>query len=442
MQKDADLSSAVVTRERPPADPQSPIAERVRMKAQTVCLFGNFGTENLGNERTLETIIQNLRKYLPDAKVTCICPDPEDTSARHGIAAFPMSYRYSRTFLTRSSGDRRNPVIRLIRQLVIRMPRELVEWFKAARTLKGASMLVMTGTGMLGDFGISPLGLHYEILKWSIIAKIRGCKLLFVSVGVGPIDHPLSRRIVKSSLSLADYRSYRDGFSQQYLTRIGFDASKDPVYPDLVFSFLDQDVQASRHQHRAQRVVGLGLMEYYGKRSNPTLGQQIYRHYIDQIASFAAWLLEQGYSVRLLIGDLAYDQRAIRDVLRTLEEKGTIVKAGQILAEPVACVEQLFEQIARTDVVVATRFHNIVFALMLDKPVVALSYHVKVRSLMADTGLADYCQDIEQLDLPRLKEQFIDLEKNAGSLKSVIREKTEEYRAALELQYRRIFKDL
>jgi polysaccharide pyruvyl transferase WcaK-like protein len=54
-------------------------------------------------------------------------------------------------------------------------------------------MLVMTGTGMLGDVGILPFDLHYDILKWSIMAKLRRCKLLFVSVGVGPMRHPLSR---------------------------------------------------------------------------------------------------------------------------------------------------------------------------------------------------------------------------------------------------------
>jgi len=37
----------------------------------------------------------------------------------------------------------------------------VVDWLKAFRTLKGTTMLVMTGTGMLSDFGIGPLDLHY-----------------------------------------------------------------------------------------------------------------------------------------------------------------------------------------------------------------------------------------------------------------------------------------
>jgi len=42
---------------------------------------------------------------------------------------------------------------------MIRLPLEVIEWLKAFRALKGTSMLVMTGTGMLGDFGIGPFDL-------------------------------------------------------------------------------------------------------------------------------------------------------------------------------------------------------------------------------------------------------------------------------------------
>ena len=189
-------------------------------------------------------------------------------------------------------------------------------------------------------------------------------------------------------------------------------------------------------------MVGLGLMEYYGTHSSPARGQQVYREYIKKAACFAAWLIAQKHSVRLVIGDLAYDQRAIGDVLRILEQDGPILDAGQIVAEPVASVEQLDAQLAQSDIVVATRFHNVVFALMLDKPVLAISYHVKVRALMAEMGLADCCTEMELLDLQRINEQLVKLERTAGSLKSVIKQRTEEYQTALDAQYRHIFNDL
>src|SRR4029077_15325068 len=148
-------------------------------RVPTITFFGNFGTHNLGNECTLRAIVQNTRRLLPTAVINCVCTGPEVTAETHGIPAFLVSYRFARSFRSPRGSD--NAIKRLIRRLVVRVPLEVGEWRRAFRTLKGTDMLVMTGTGMLGDFGIGPLDLHYEILKWSIVAKLRGCKLLFVS---------------------------------------------------------------------------------------------------------------------------------------------------------------------------------------------------------------------------------------------------------------------
>jgi len=37
------------------------------LRRTTISFFGNFGTQNLGNEYTLQAIIHNVHKYLPDA---------------------------------------------------------------------------------------------------------------------------------------------------------------------------------------------------------------------------------------------------------------------------------------------------------------------------------------------------------------------------------------
>lgn len=411
------------------------------MKPKATTFLGNFGTQNLGNECTLEAILQSLRQHLPDTPANCICPDPGDTSVRHGIPAFLMSYRYSESLKPGVPSPPQSPVVRLIRRLVLRMPLEILEWIKAFRALRGTSRLIMPGTGMLGDFGIGPLDLHYEILKWSLLARLRGCKVLFVSVGAGPIDHPLSRWMVKATLSLADYRSYRDRFSLQYLESIGCDTSRDLVYPDLAFGLSTPAMPAAQKRTRAGRVVGLGLMGYYGRRLGPEAGERIYHDYVDKLARFAAWLLERKYSVRLLIGDLLYDRRVKADVRKALEQAGVSYEPEQIIDEPVDSPEQLFAQLAQTDLVVATRFHNILLALMLQKPVVALSYHEKIPSLMETVGLADYCQDIEELDVQRLTEQFSRLAEKAAIIEASLGGKTEEFRGLLAEQYGRIFRD-
>jgi len=58
---------------------------------------------------------------------------------------------------------------------------------------------------------------------------------------------------------------------------------------------------------------------------------------------------------------------------------------------------------------------------------------------MAEMGLAEYCQRIDDLDPGRLIEQFRALEERTETLAPFLERKTEEYRAALERQYTAIF---
>ena len=112
-----------------------------------------------------------------------------------------------------------------------------------------------------------------------------------------------------------------------------------------------------------------------------------------------------------------------------------------IINEPIRSVDDLLSQIAATDIVVATRFHNVLLALLCEKPVISISFHPKCSSLMSAMGLSSYCLDINDLKTDRLIEKLCDVERNADSIKASIREKAGEFREALDEQYRLIFND-
>ena len=130
-----------------------------------------------------------------------------------------------------------------------------------------------------------------------------------------------------------------------------------------------------------------------------------------------SWLLEHKYTVRLLIGDAVYDNRVRQDLRGLLEGGGLKYEDRKIIDEPACSVDELLSQLAATDVVVASRFHNVLLALMLTKPVVAISFHEKIDSLMSGMGLTEFSQDIEHIDIDKLIGQFTTLEENAENLK-------------------------
>ncbi len=53
---------------------------------------------------------------------------------------------------------------------------------------------------------------------------------------------------------------------------------------------------------------------------------------------------------------------------------------------------------SRAEVVVASRFHNVICALRLARPTISIGYAGKNHHLMRQMGLEDYSQDIEHLD--------------------------------------------
>ena len=410
-------------------------AEESKRNGPKIAFFGHFGQGNFGNESTLQAILYHLRRLVPDAEVTCICTGPETVAADYNIAAVQISGIVVKPW------NLRNPLAKLVRKLFIGIPSELYRWLKGLMTLWGTDVLIIPGTGLLTDafslFGWGP----YSMFKWSVIAKACRCKLFFVSVGAGPIYGAIGRCLVKSALFLADFRSYRDGSTVQYLKSIGFRADNDPVYPDLAFSLPEALIPHEDAKTRRRTVVGLGLMHYAGRYSVDRPRNAIYLAYLDVLVIFVRWLLAHDCDVRLLIGDV-YD-RAVTQEFRSLLKEGSLMyEEGRIIDEPVASVGHLLSQIAATDIVVATRFHNVLLALLLNKPVISISFHHKCASLMSGMGLSEYSQDINDLKADRLIEQFCHLEKNAGSLRPMIRQKAEGCRKALDDQYNLIFQAL
>ena len=302
-------------------------------------------------------------------------------------------------------------------------------------------MLIVAGTGLVSDaYGLRGWG-PYSLFKWSLLAKMRGCKLLFVSVGAGPIYGHLGRVLVRASLALADFRSYRDASSLHYLNSIGFATTTDRVYPDLAFSLPLAVIPLHSNRGTRRPVVGVGVMLYAGKYSVEKPSITIYRNYLENLLILVRWLLESEYDVRLLIGDLC-DRPATEEFKCLLRERLQEYDDSRIIDEDVTSVDQLLSQLEGTELVVATRFHNVLLALLNNKPVVAISFHHKVTSLMNAMGLSNYCLDINDFKGEELIAKFGDVRRNVGALKSVIKERAEDCRKQLDEQYAMIFKDL
>lgn len=416
--------------DRPFASSGRPFAwlprRRQPTRLQRIGLFGLFGSGNSGNDGSLEAMLAFLRQAQSDAEITCICAAQRSASVQIAqtlqVAAIPLGI---------PPPD--NRLLRAVDRLLLSLPRRIPSLVRAIGQTRRLDALIIPGTGILDDFWEGPFNMPLTLFAWCLAARLWGTRIAFVSIGAGPIRHPISRWLMRSAVAMAEYRSYRDTISKAFMASIGFDTRNDAIYPDIAFKLPAPSSTRRSANQGGPLTVGVGVMTYQGWRKDPTRGPAIYEAYLDKITRFVLWLLDRGHAVRILMGDQS-DRRALADLMARVAATRPGLPEDRLRAEPTGSLHDLMREIAETDVVVATRFHNIVCALKLGKPTVSIGYAKKNDVLMAEMGLADFCQPIEHLDLDLLIEQFAQLVADRRRYERRIEEVNVAYQACLDRQ--------
>jgi polysaccharide pyruvyl transferase WcaK-like protein len=327
--------------------------------------------------------------------------------------------------------------VKLLRLVFKRLPMEALHWLKAYRTIRGFDVLIVPGTQVVSDYLCGPLAWPYDIFKWSMVATARGVRLVFLSVGVGPVTHPLSRWFIRKSLQRAVYRSYRDEISMQCARSLGVDTSRDAVCPDLAFGLQDDVAPLEAAAPPGPGVIGIGL------KDRGVLGDQraaaAYHDYLRNMATFTQWLCRRGYRVRLLLGDIQYDTPVGEDFTALLRERLNDSELKLIVAGPAHSLKELVLQLTSTDAVVSPRFHSLLLAAVLGKPSIALSDHFKIDMLMEGLGIPEYTMSLKTLDADSLIRRFQSLLGDAERVRAQIRASVTRSRLAAYAQYSEIF---
>ena len=276
------------------------------------------------------------------------------------------------------------------------------------------------------------------MLRWALVARILRRKVAFASVGVEAIRHPLTRLFIGAALHLSAFRSYRDEQSRARLRRIGFKVEQDEVYPDLAFSLAPSPPSPSVPGRPP--VVAVGIYDYRGRGVGGPSDAAAYRAYVEKMGAFVLWLLGTGNDVRVVIGDVPYDEPVLADLRAWLVEHGVSRYGEHLRDHPAQSEEELLGQLAEAELVVASRFHNLVLAFLLGKPAISISYDPKNEALMGEMGLGSYCQTLDDLDLGRLQSQTCELRSASVAAAAQIARVIQSYRAQLEQQCQRLLR--
>lgn len=373
-----------------------------------VGLFSPMGTGNLGDASIQEAMIKNLRQRVPGIEIYGFSLNADDTESRHKIPSYPIAqihWNQSGSKENASSSPflhalMSNRLMRIVRRLLIRIPQEIMFNLRAFRRVRKLNMVVFSGGGQLADEWGGAIGHPYAMLRWALLARICRIPVVFASIGAGPLSSGLSRAFARWALSLARYRSFRDEESKHYMATLGFDRS-DPVVPDIAHSLPDNAMRVATKEPRNPMVIGISPIAYGAPRQWRERQAPEYITYLDKLADFVGSMAKSGISVRFFPSAIPADEYVIKELSdRVVAKFGSFPHVSQV---PVTTVPDLLSAISEVDVVVASRFHGVLLPFVLHKPVVAISYHPKVDSLMQDMEQHMCRLDIETFTAEHLK---------------------------------------
>jgi polysaccharide pyruvyl transferase WcaK-like protein len=382
-----------------------------------VATYGYFGMGNIGNEGSLTAFLGLLRERYPHADVTCFAADPEAVRREHGIAA-------TRLMAFRPSGEGGGLLVNAVKAVS-----RLWDVPRTFAMTRDVDVLVMPGTGPLEtSLNTSPLGLPYWLFLAALSCRLRRRKVALVSIGAEYADNPATRWLYRWTVRLSDYCSLRDEASRDAVRAMGVRRRLDGVFPDLAFALPAPPERPQRAGH-----VVVGVMEYDGSPDDPRRGPAVVRAYVDKMSRLLTRLTDQGCTATLVVGDVA-DLGLSAEIEEAVRSARPSLPPDALSVSPAGTMHEIMAEMAEAQVVVASRFHNLICALKLARPTVSLGYAGKSARLMEELGLGDFCQRADDFDVDRLVEQVAEVQKVQPSVETHMKETLRGFEEQLSAQ--------
>ncbi len=306
-----------------------------------ILISGYYGFRNLGDEAILRQLLENLRAARPGDEITVLSHDPTWTAEQYGVR----------------SVKRMDPLT-LLRELI-------------------RCDLLISGGGSLLQDATSSRSLSYYLLLLRM-AKLLGKKVFLYSQGIGPLREEGNRRRTAKTLRRVDGIVVRDADSHRLLSEIGLDVSDIPITADPVLRSAPPSL-----------APGAAILQAAGcppKQANrPRIGwvmkaDAAHPDFVARQAEALARLqTERKAEIVLLPFFRQQDLPVGQQLLKALHGSATLLNGEYT-------VEEVLSIIGNLDCLVGVRLHALIFAAVMQVPMLGISYDPKVASFLHALG--------------------------------------------------------
>jgi colanic acid/amylovoran biosynthesis protein len=367
-------------------------------------------TLNGGDAAIAMAIVDSLRRAAPDALIEVHDSQP------HVAARYHPSMRW-RPYLASMAQPRRSPRRggRLLRALnEARLLAAARLWSRHATKPLAAALLREGERRRLAEFGrlhlavstggtylVERFGLGPRIFELRM-AQALGVPVVFYTQSLGPFRLRRNRRHLRTAFAKSPLVLLRDELSRWHVLDLGVPDAALHVVADAVFG--RRDARAFNEPGLSQvRSVAVSVREWPPGAGASDPAVAAFRRAVAQTVS---WLVRR-HSVTVTfistcqgIPEYWTDDSAFAETVAA--ELPQDVRAHVHVDHAFHTPDALAEAFADFDIVVATRMHAAILALMAGKPVLPVAYEFKTIELFRALGLGDYVVPIDGITEDRL----------------------------------------
>lgn len=304
-----------------------------------IVISGYYGYSNAGDEAMLSAMIDVLTEFDPQAHITVISGNPEDTKKRHGVDAV---HRFH-------------------------LPR-------ISRALTKCDLLISGGGSLLQD--VTSWRSLYYYLSIVTMAKTLGKPVMLYAQGIGPLRGKNARRVMSIIGNRVDVITVRDEGSRCELAELGITRPHIEVTADPVLAIhpanrnLGKTILAKSGIDPYKPIVAFAVREWETKND-----------YKKELAVTADRIIEElGAQVLYLPMQYPCDVEAAKRIRNKSRYKNAI------FLEDEYTTTELLSLVGNVDMLVGIRLHALIFAGVMQVPMIGISYDPKIDRFMETIG--------------------------------------------------------
>ena len=167
------------------------------------------------------------------------------------------------------------------------------------------------------------------------------------------------------------------------------------------------------------------------QRSWPGATDEKYARYLHELARYCEAIIRAGLTVRFACTQISMDPDAVAAVSAAIDP---VLRGSWSIAE-LTTFDQFIHEASAADLLVTSRLHGVILAVVAGTTVIAVSVARKVNAVMADLDLADYCLEAATFDADRLFALSMQALGHRGDLERQVREGASRIAATLPGAY-------